>query len=57
MYDENSLSLLLSKAGFAQAVAKSWGESSIPNILSVEPQSRASETLYMEAALELPAQC
>lgn len=49
MYDYNSLSALLRSAGFIKVAKHSFGKSSIPDILSLEPKERRGESLYIEA--------
>jgi predicted SAM-dependent methyltransferase len=48
-YDAESLILLLRKAGFSTAVEQQFGQSLHPSLRGIDSESRAFETLYMEA--------
>ena len=49
MYDANYLATVFRSAGFPSPEQKRFLESRIPDIASVEPESRKFESLYMEA--------
>jgi hypothetical protein len=49
MYDASYLAAAFRKAGFSCPEQKKFAQSQIPNIGSVELESRSDERLYMEA--------
>jgi predicted SAM-dependent methyltransferase len=49
MFDARSLIAMMREAGFKNPVRSCFGESLIPSVLSVELESRKSESLYVEA--------
>jgi predicted SAM-dependent methyltransferase len=48
MFDARSLTYILKKAGFATPEVSAFGASRIPEILKIELESRAWESLYVE---------
>jgi len=49
MFDSRSLVSMLREAGFADAQVSHFGDSQIPDIATVELESRKGESLYVEA--------
>ena len=49
VYDAELLTLLLRRAGFARVVRQEFGESLAPVMRGIDSQSRAFESLYLEA--------
>jgi Holliday junction resolvase len=49
MFDGRSLVSMLREAGFADAQVSQFGDSQIPDIATVELESRKGESLYVEA--------
>lgn len=59
MFDARSLVAMLQEAGFSNPGVSHFGESRIPNVMSIEAEERRRESLYVEvekqaAAAELP---
>jgi hypothetical protein len=53
MFDSRSLLTLLKEAGFSNVQERNFGDSKIPNLFSVELESRRRESLYAEAEKDL----
>ena len=49
VYDRESLSLALSRAGFSTIIEQKFGESSHPRLRNLDTAGRAFESLYIEA--------
>lgn len=49
VYDEESLSLALSRAGFTKIIRQEFGRSLHPHMQNIDTTSRAFESIYMEA--------
>ena len=47
-YDGESLSLMLQKAGFSQALAQKFGVSAHPQMQGIDAAQREFESLYVE---------
>lgn len=49
VYDAESLMILLKKCGFASVVEQEFGQSAHPKMIGIDTESRAFESLYVEA--------